>query len=206
MDDYQVILYIIFGIIYFIFNLLKNKAKPPAAQDEAESTEGGPQTSTRGRETGTDPFDETVGRPRSRRGSFEELLEEFEEAATGAGKRAGEKVKKVEEQRKEYEPTDEAPDTTFMEREAERRMRETEARKALQEKASAEDRAVAIDHELSRKLEETARETEEIHLPIRGRRESTQHERRKKVLQMLQDPESLKSTVVAAEILKRKHF
>lgn len=209
MDDYQVILYIIFGIIYFIFNILKNKGKPPATlEDEAQEEAGAePPVQRRQRETVSNPFDETVGQPRKRPSSFEELLGEFDDASYEADKRAEEKVKKVKEVEEDYEATYDAPDTTFTEQEAEKRMRETEMRKALQEKASAAERAAATDKEVSRKLEETTMELEEQEKPVSERRGgSKENVRRKQILAMLQNPESLKNTIVAAEILKRKHF
>ncbi len=89
-------------------------------------------------------------------------------------------------------------------------MRETEARKALQEKASAAERAQATENEVNRELEEVrpaqANSQEE---PGRGGGGVSQHhqnKRRKQLLQMLKDPEKLKTTVVAAEILKTKYF
>lgn len=209
MDDYQVILYIIFGIIYFIFNILKNKAKPPATLEDEGPEEADTAASGRPRqqETGSNPFDETVGRPRRRPSSFEELLGEFEDASYEADKRAEEKVKKVKEVEEDYEATYDAPDTTYSEQEAEKRMRETEMRKALQEKASAAERAAATDNEVSRKLEETSMELEEQERPVSERRGgSKENMRRKQILAMLQNPESLRNTIVAAEILKRKHF
>lgn len=208
MDDYQVILYIIFGIIYFIFNILRNKAKPPATHEDETPEEAGaePPSQRRQRETVSNPFDETVGRPRKRPGSFEELLGEFEEASDEADKRASEKVKKVKEVEEDFETTYDAPDTTFSEQEAEKRMRETEMIKTLQEKASAAERAAATENEVSRKLKETSFEPEEQERPLSDRRRSKENMRRKSILAMLQNPENLRNTVVAAEILKRKHF
>lgn len=209
MDDYQVILYIIFGIIYFIFNILKNKAKPPATLEDETPEEAGaePPSQRRQRETVSNPFDETVGQPRKRPGSFEELLGEFEEASYEADKRASEKVKKVKEVEEDFEATTyDAPDTTFSEQEAEKRMRETEVIKTLQEKASAAERAAATENEVSRKLKETSFEPDEQERPLSDRRSSKENTRRKSILAMLQNPENLRNTVVAAEILKRKHF
>lgn len=209
MDDYQVILYIIFGIIYFIFNILKNKAKPPATLEGEPPEEAGTEQAgrRRQRETVSDPFDETVGRPRRRPSSFEELLEEFEEVSYETDRRAAEKVKKVKEVEDDYETTYGAPDTTFSEQEAEKRMRETEMIKTLQEKASAAERAAATENEVSRKLEETSMALEEeVQQPAGRRRKSKENIRRQQILAMLQNPESLRNTIVAAEILKRKHF
>lgn len=208
MDDYQVILYIIFGIIYFIFNILKNKAKPPATLEdetpqEADAAEPPPR---RRRETVSSPFDETVGRPQRRPSSFEELLQEFQDASGEANRRAEEKVKKVKEVEEDFEATYQAPDTSFSEQEVEKRMRETEMRKTLQEKASAAERAAATSNEVSRKLEETSPELEEQEQRVSERRGRKENMRRKQILAMLQNPESLRNTVVAAEILKPKHF
>lgn len=208
MDDYQVILYIIFGIIYFIFNLLKKKAKPPATLDDEAGADQGEQAPSRRGETVTDPFDETVGRPQQRPASYEELLGEFESAASEAGKKAEEKVKKVQQYEQSYEASEDAPDTTYSDREAERRMRETEARKALQEKASAAERAQATEHEVNRELQENRELEARQEEPERARGGASQHQnqRRKQLLEMLKDPEKLKTTVVAAEILNTKYF
>ena len=211
------VLYIIIGIIYFIYSVIKNISKKPVTrQDEVpENAEGEETQRPHRRETVSNPFDETVGRPINRRpSSFEELLQEFEEATIESRhkEKAEEKVKKVQEVDDEFQPVYDTPDVSMTEKVAEKRIRETEARKALQEKASAVERAEAIDDELSRKIRKDTSlgssfdDTTVSEKRKRGAGGQQQNARRQQILRMLKDPENLKNTIVASEILRPKHF
>ena len=210
------VLYIIIGIIYFIYTVIKNiSSKPATRQDEVpESAEGEEVQRPHRRETVSKPFDETVGRPINRRpSSFEELLQEFEEATIENRHKetAEEKVKKVQEVDDEFQPAYDTPDYSMTEEEAEKRIRETEARKAMQEKASAIERAEAVDIELSRKIRsDSGVESSQAGFGASERRVKVggqqKNQRRQQILKMLKNPENLKNTIVASEILRPKHF
>lgn len=206
------ILYVILGIIYFFYSMWKNFTKKPVTRQEEggeeEEAEMEPTARQHRRETVSDPFDETGGRPVSRKpSSFEELLQDLEEVSGGADKRAREKVKKVKEAEEEFQPAYEDPNARYTEQEAERRIRETEARKALQEKTSAAERAEAIGNEVNKKLAQT-KETIESDSEKPQKRGGIRkvNQRRQQILHMLQDTENLKNVVVASEILRRKDF
>lgn len=208
MEINQELLYIILGIIYFFYSMWKNFTKKPVTRQEEgveEETDMEPAPRQHRRETVSDPFDETVGRPVARQPqSLEEMLEEM----TGrADKRAGEKVKKVKEAEEEFQPAYQDPDTRYSEQEAERRIRETEARKALQDKTSAEERARAIGNEVNKKLSQANERIEiDSKTPQKRRDTRTENQRRQQILNMLRDTENLKNVVVASEILRRKEF
>ena len=208
-NDYQIILYIIFGIIYFLFNLLKKKGKPATREEEVQEYEGEGQAEARTsrRETVSDPFDETVGRPKTQfPTSFEELLQEYEGGAEEANRRAEQKVRKVKEVEQEYEPVSEE-ESRYTEQEAAKRIRETEMRKALQEKASAAARAEVVDQRLSRQRDELLKGEEVVEKEEkRFRAYQKKSKRGRAILEILKNPEGLKNTIVATEILQRKHF
>lgn len=210
MEINQELLYIIIGIFYFLYNVWKNFSKKPVTREEQEVQEE-PKTAEKRphrRETVSNPFDESVGRPIQRQpSSFEELLQEFEEVSQSARRKAEEKVKKVQEVDEEYEPVFDDPDIRYNEYEAERQMRETEARKALLEKTSAAERAKAVGEEFHRKIQEEG--------PLLGTEENgagrkkyaaPNNRRRQQILDMLKKPGSVANAVIVSEILKRKHF
>ncbi len=208
------LLYVVIGIIYFIYNVVKNLRRKPVTREEGsgeeEVTEETPQRPHR-RETVSKPFDERVGRPVSRPTSFEELFQEFDDTAAESRHKdkAEEKIKKVREVDDEFQPMYDTPDVNYTEKEAEKRIRETEARKALQEKASAVERAEAIDKELSRKLREDSSKSVSPAAPEERKKSGVyQHEnkRRQQILQMLKNPDNITNTIITSEILRRKYF
>lgn len=212
MEISEEILYILFGLAYFLYGLWKNLRKKPVIREEEGPEETAPQAEARGsrREQVSDPFDERVGRPRpvnQSPSSFEELLEEFEGASEEANRKAEQKVRKVQEVDDEFEPVAGSAESVRSEEEAAQRIRETEMRKTLQDKASAAARAEVTDQELSRtrdqrlKGEEVVAEEEKRFKAYRKK-----NKRNREILKILQNPESLKNTIVATEILRRKYF
>lgn len=212
MEISEEILYILFGLAYFLYGLWKNLRKKPVIREEEGPEETAPQAETRGarREQVSDPFDERVGRPRPAKqfpSSFEELLEEFEGASEEAKRKAEQKVRKVQEVDDEFEPVAGSAESIRSEEEAAQRIRETEMRKTLQDNASAAARAEVTDQELSRnrdkllKGEEVVAEEEK-----RFKAYQKKNRRNREILNILRNPESLKNTIVATEILKRKYF
>ncbi len=205
------ILYIFFGLAYFLYGLWKNLKKKPVVREEGgeEGADAQVAPPTRRREQVSDPFDETVGRPRpigQYPSSFEELLEEFDGAPEEARQRAEQKVRKVKEIDEEYEPVT-GSESTNTEQEAAKRMRETEMRKTLQEKASAAARAEVVEQELRRSRKQRL-SGEEAVTAEEKRFEAYQekNKRGREILKILRNPESLKNTIVATEILQRKYF
>lgn len=219
MEINQEILYIIGGVLYFIYTVWNNLRKKPVTLEEEEPAGQEPEDSQpqrpHRRETVSKPFDERVGRPDSREpSSFEELLQEFEKAAQRAEGKADEKVKKVRQADQEYEPVFEDSENRRAELEAERQMKETEARKALQEQSSAAERAKATEKEVRRKIDQTTiagkkesqREVYGEEEPEQRRYTQPANERRQQILDMLKNPDNVTNTILASEILNRKHF
>ncbi|WP_017733473.1 hypothetical protein [Nafulsella turpanensis] len=206
------ILYIILGGIYFLYGLWKSFRKKPATleEDVPEQPEVEVEEPVRPhrRETVSKPFDERVGKPVAAPSSFEDLLQEFKGARAEAEQKAGRKVRKIREAEEEFEAVDGSEEPSQTELEAERRIRETEARKVVQERASAAERAEVVAKELRRQQDQILADAEKVRLEgyRKGTGASAGNKRRRQILQMLSNPESLKSTMVAAEILKRKYF
>lgn len=212
MEISEEILYIFFGLAYFLYGLWKNLRKKPVIREEEETEEVEAEAAPRRprREQVSKPFDETVGRPRPKNqfpSSFEELLEEFDGASEEARRKAAQKVRKVKEVDEEYEPVDAAEERAYMEQEAAKRIRETEMRKTLQEKASAVARAEVVDKELSRSRDQLLRGEEKVkNEEKRFKSYQKKNKRNREILEILRNPESLKNTIVATEILQRKYF
>ena len=204
------ILYIILGGLYFLYGLWKNIRSKPATREEVpeapeaslEEAEERPHR----RETVSKPFDERVGRPVAAPSSFEELLGEYKGARAEAEQKAGKKVRKIKEAEEEFDAVEDSEEPALTELEAEQRIRETELRKVIQERASAAERAEVTEKELRRKQDQILADAEKLRLEGYGKEGAQVNRRRKQILQMLSNPDSLKSTVVAAEILKRKYF
>ena len=212
MEINEEILYIFFGLAYFLYGLWKNLKKKPVTREEEMPEEADTQDEPRRhrREKVTDPFDERVGRPRPADqvpSSFEELLGEFEGASAEAQRKADQKVRKVQEVDEEYEPVEGSAENTYTEQDVAERIRQTEMRKTLQEKASAAARAEVVDKELSQRRDQLLRGEEVVTSEERRFRAYQQKSKRgREILKILRNPESLKNTIVATEILRRKHF
>lgn len=212
MEISEEILYILFGLAYFLYGLWKNLRKKPVTREEEGAEESEPQAEARrpGREQVSDPFDERIGRPRPANqvpSSFEELLEEFEGASEEANRKAEQKVRKVQEVDDEYEPVAGSAESIRSEEEAAKRIRETEMRKTLQDKASAAARAEVTDQELSRKRDQLLKGEEVVATEEkRFKAYRRKNKRSREILKILRNPESLKNTIVATEILRRRHF
>lgn len=206
------ILYIILGAIYFLYGLWKSFRKKPATREDVPDEEETPLAETEERphrrETVSKPFDERVGRPVATPSSYEDLLEDYKGAKAEVSRKAGKKVRKVREAEEEFESVDDSEEPSLSEREAEQRIRETELRKVVQERASAAERAEVAAKELRKNQGQLSHEEEEK-VRLEGYQSSDDSSpasiRRKRILQMLSSPENLKSTIVAAEILKRKY-
>jgi hypothetical protein len=114
-------------------------------------------------------------------------------------------VRKVKEADEEYEPV--AGESIHTEEEVAKRLRETEMRKALQDKASAAARAEVVDKELSRNRDQLLRGEETVsNEEKRFKSYQKKNKRNREILEILRNPESLKNTIVATEILQRKYF
>lgn len=213
MEIDQEILYIIGGVLYFIYSVWNSfKKKPVTRQEEGEedvAVDEQPQRPHR-RETVSKPFDERVGHPvPGEPSSFEELLQEFDKAAQRAEGKADEKVKKVQKAEHEYDPVNNDREIRRAELEAEKQMRETEARKALQEQASALERAEVTEKEVRRKINQsitTGKSANEKSEPEKERYMEPENQRRKQILAMLKNPDNVTNTILASEILNRKYF
>ncbi|WP_040397956.1 hypothetical protein, partial [Cesiribacter andamanensis] len=158
-DNIQILVYIVFGIIYLILGALKKRRKgqqpqgplAPYAEEEPDVV-----------------FDEREPT------SLEELLERYEHAATRARRRAEEKVETMQEQvDDEYIPAaPNQPQYRNLEQEALQQMQETERLKSLQEELPAAARTELLQKELSRKSSPSKRSRRlRVKSPAEGRRE-----------------------------------
>lgn len=215
MEDMQLIIYIIFGIIYLIFGALKKRRQnqhktPPLFEDEEQEVLTS-ERAERHREV------EAVPRDQREPGSIEELLERYEEAANRAKRRAASKAEPMKEQTQaELEPAvKNQPVYQNLEAEALEQMQRTEHLKSIQESLPAKARAEVLSKQPSA-----------IEAPSRlapSRLQTQGGSPRKKKLQrkshiarpmtpaqhignLLRTRNGLKQAVVLTEILNRKHF
>ncbi|AHM60001.1 hypothetical protein D770_08690 [Flammeovirgaceae bacterium 311] len=205
MEDLQVIIYIIFGIIYLIFGALKKRRKeqsgtPPIFDDEPEMRQPDAPRAPHHQETG----------------SLEELLERYDQAAQRAKNRASEKVGKMQEQvDDEFIPVaSNEPVIRNMEAEALEQMQQTEHLKSLQESIPAKARAEMFSRaqaealkpktKTKKRTKSRGRDTErrfkaystkKAQAPLAAQLRKLAHSR-----------QGMKQAVLMAEILNPKHF
>ena len=209
MEDLQVIIYIIFGIIYLIFGALKkrrneqNTGTPPLFDEED------PEVMRRRR--AEDVFQDHRPADHREPGSLEELLDRYEEAAQRAKQRAAGKVETVQEQvDDEFIPVaPNEPTIRNMEAEALEQMQRTERLKALQEELPAKARVDVLKQQ---------QQQEQQPVQIRSKRkrkdkrflpyeiDNTAPPRLEQLRKALSTKQGLQQAVLLAEIFNRKHF
>ncbi|WP_224997977.1 hypothetical protein [Cesiribacter sp. SM1] len=206
MEDLQVIIYIIFGIIYLIFGALKKRRKeqtgtPPIFDEEPEVDH---------REAPRVPHHQEAG-------SLEELLERYDQAAQRAKRRASEKVETMQEQvDDEFIPVaPRQPVIKNMEAEALEQMQRTEHLKSLQESLPAKDRAEILDRTRSEAIKpRVARPKAKKKVKAKAsERRFKPYDTRKAPLPLSQQlrklahsRQGMKQAILMAEILNPKHF
>lgn len=203
MEDLQVIIYIIFGIIYLIFGALKKRRKeqmgtPPIFDDEAEMRQP----------------DAPRGPHHQEAGSLEELLERYDQAAQRAKKRASEKVGKMQEQvDDEFIPVaSNEPVIRNMEAEALEQMQRTEHLKSLQESIPAKDRAEMFDRAQAEALRPKPKGKKRPKAKVTERRfkaystRKTQAPLAQQLRRQAHSRQGMKQAVLMAEILNPKYF
>ncbi len=209
MEDLQVIIYIIFGIIYLIFGALKKRRKgttgpPPLFEDdETEVTRpGAPER--RPQQTATHDEREP--------GSLEELLERYEEAANRAKRRASQKAEPMLEQAEaEFSPAaPEQPVYRNLEADALEQMQRTEHLKSLQESLPAKARAEVLSQEPAA-FESPKRVKEQERGPRKIQRVRTNRPTRvsppaQQIKNLLHSKKGLRQAMILTEVLNRKHF
>jgi hypothetical protein len=206
MEDLQVIIYIIFGIIYLIFGALKKRRKeqtgtPPLFDDEPEVNH---------REAPRVPQHQEPG-------SLEELLERYDQAAQRAKRRASEKVETMQEQvDDEFIPVaPRQPEIRNMEAEALEQMQRTEYLKSIQESIPAKARAEILDRTRTEALKPKAvKRSTNKRIKAKGteRRFKAYDKKRTQVPVALQlrklahSKQGMKQAILMSEILTPKYF
>ena len=205
MEDLQVIIYIVFGIIYIIFGALKKRRKeqtgtPPLFdEEEAEIERSAPR-----------------GPHHQEAGSLEELLDRYDEAAQRAKRRAAEKVETVQEQvDDEFIPVaPRQPVIRNMEAEALEQMQRTEQLKSMQESLPAKDRAELFQQQQSiqGKTRARPRKREVVKEKAKDRRFQPYEKKKshatlaEQIKAMTHSRQGMRQAVILNEILNPKHF
>ncbi len=207
MEDLQVIIYIVFGIIYLIFNVLKKRGKgadtstPPLFEEE--------EMNQRRRHVEVEPVDMDESEP----GSLEELLERYDQAAQRAKRRSAEKVETMQQQADdEFIPvSSNEPTIRNLEQEALEQMQRTEYLKSIQETLPAKARAEILSKEPPAFTSEIPKKRR-----VKQRadqRRSRPYDKKKQQLPtnfhiraMLSTRKGLQQAVILSEVLNRKHF
>lgn len=210
MEDLQVIIYIVFGIIYLIFGALKKRrqgpeAGPPPLFDEEEVPQ-------RRRAAAPAPDDEYESEP----GSLEELLERYDQAAQRAQRRSEEKIESMQEQvDDEFIPVaPNEPTIRNMEQEALEQMQRTEYLKSVQEELPAKARAEVLSKEppaftSPKPKKRLGRKKERQRI---SKFKFSDHKKKKplttadKIRAQLSNREGFKQAFILTEVINRKHF
>lgn len=205
-DNLQLIIYVIFGIIYVIFGALKKRRKEqtdrtPPLFDEEEMTPSRPARQVP-EQRSMEEYEESSAQP----GSLEELLERYDQAARRAKGRAAEKLETVQEQvDEEFIPVaPRQPVIKNMEAEALEQMQRTERLKALQEDLTAKDRVEILKKQPHLEIK-PKRTKEKAHFkPYEKKTRETPI--LDQVRQMAKSRRGMQKAVILTEILNRKHF
>lgn len=209
MEDLQVIIYIIFGIIYLIFGALKkrrqeqNTGTPPLFDED--------ETEVMGRRRAEDVFQDHRPADHREPGSLEELLDRYEEAAQRAKQRAAGKIETVQEQvDEEFIPVaSNEPTIRNMEAEALEQMQRTEKLKALQEELPAKARVEVFKQQQQQEqrpaqIKVKRKRKDKRFLPYEN--DNTAPRRLQQLRKALGTKQGLQQAVMLSEILNRKHF
>jgi hypothetical protein len=194
-DNLQILIYVVFGIIYLILGALKKRRKGQQAQGPlAPYAEEEPEV----------VFDERHREP----SSLEELLERYEDAANRAKRKAAEKVETMQEQADyEFEPVVwDQPVYENLEAEAVQQMEETERLKSLQESLPAAARTEIQEQQLHAEIK-PRRKQSRSRTKSGGRR--TEHDRNpllEKINKTVSSRKGMQQAMVLSEIFNRKHF
>ena len=206
MENLQVLVYIIFGIIYIIFSVLKKRNKgpesgtPPLFDDE--DMRGG------------DPYrqEDPANRPPA---SLEELLDRYDHAKQRAKERAADKMETMQEQvDDEFIPVaPKQPVIRNMEQEALEQMERTERLKTLQEELPAKARAELLQREKPavKPAQLKKRVVENKRLKERERRFKPYEKQQQtpvanQLRTLLSTRQGMRQAVLLSEILNRKEF
>lgn len=205
MEDLQVLIYIVFGIIYLIFSVLKKRRKgpemgPPPLFEEDEVEQ-------RRRHAETSPMDEAEP------GSLEELLERYDQAAQRAKRRSSEKVETMQEQvDEEFVPVaPKEPTIRNLEQEALEQMQRTDYLKTMQEELPAKARAQVLAKEPEAFATRRPKKRAVKRNMNEGRSKPYFEQRRQlpmaqKVRNILNSPQGIRQAIILSEVLNRKHF
>lgn len=196
-DNLQVLIYIVFGILYLIFGALKKLRKGGQAPDRPIAPYA-------------EEDEETVFQEHEPT-SLEELLERYDEAAIRAKRKAADKVESMQEQvDDEFIPVaPQQPVIRNMEEEAMQQMQETERLKTLQEDLSAKARVEMQQRQVDAKLKPGRKRAKPR--VVRTRTKSyVRHKHPALLLEQLQavtrSRRGMQQAVVLSEILNRKEF
>jgi hypothetical protein len=198
-DNLQILIYVVFGIIYLILGALKKRRQSqqgqppqgplaPYAEEEPEAV-----------------FDERQKEP----SSLEELLERYEDAANRAKRRAAEKVETMQEQADyEFEPVVwDQPVYENLEAEALKQMEETERLKSMQEELPAAARTEIQERELHAEIKPTKKAKSRFRTKSGGRRTARDlNPLLEKINKTASSRKGMQQAMVLSEIFNRKHF
>jgi hypothetical protein len=204
MEDLQVLIYIVFGIIYLIFGALKKRRKGP--------------------DVGTPPlFEEEEVQQRRRHmeqpqadvsepGSLEELLERYDQAARRAKSRSAEKTETMMEQvDDEFIPvSSNEPTIRNLEQEALEQLQRTEYLKSVQEELPAKARAEVLAREpaafTSGKPKKRVGKRKESQRRLKPYDRKKQPVMSDRIRTLLSSPQGFRQAIILTEVLNRKHF
>lgn len=178
MDDLQLLIYIIFIVLFILSRALRKKK--PVSPDNAEQNTGGEQASAR---------------PASKRPvTFEDLLRELERLPPEKSENEEWEESKVVESVDQKETENQYPTYATYESQEEQSTIDPEYEKYLKDAGMTPlDEQIDIEEPLKKRFEEYRIQ----------QKEHKQNAARYK--QLLKDPETLKDAIILQEILKRKY-